>query len=271
MSATARKHESVEPLESAQANELLEAADPTGLDAGTEYATRGARALRNARPHLRMVSPLRPERASRGVFALVVTGLLVAGMIVILVINTSLAQGAFTVSELQAEQATLTQQEQALSEAVAAAAAPESLEQQARALGMVPSENPVFLSVPSGRILGKPKPAGGATSSIPRLLTPADATVTEAVDNASVGTDLPVAPGPGYDPAAADAAATQAAAANADAVATEQKAADAAAAKNVKKPKNPNAENNLWQDSTVLDQTGKVSTGDAGLVAVPVP
>ena len=142
-----------------------------------------------------MVSPLRPERASRGVFALVVTGLLGVGMVLILVINTSLAQGAFTISELQAQQSTLTQQEQTLAEAVAAAAAPESLEEQARALGMVPSENPVFLDVTTGAVLGKPKAAGGATSSVPRLLTPADATVTEAVDNASVGTDLPVAPG----------------------------------------------------------------------------
>ena len=111
-----------------------------------------------------MVSPLRPERASRGVFALVVTGLLGVGMVLILVINTSLAQGAFTVSELQAQQSTLTQQEQTLAEAVAAAAAPETLEQQARALGMVPSENPVFLDVTSGTVLGKPKAAGGATA-----------------------------------------------------------------------------------------------------------
>jgi hypothetical protein len=217
-----------------------------------------------------MVSPLRPERASRGVFALVVTGLLGVGMILILVINTSLAQGAFTISELQAQQSTLLQQEQTLAEAVAAAAAPENLEQQARALGMVPSENPVFLDVTTGTVLGEPKAAGGATSSVPRLLTPADATATEAVDNASVGTDLPIAPGPDYDPAAADAAAAQAAAANADALAAEEAAATKAGAakKAGKKAKNPAAENSLWQDSTIIDVT--VSTEDAGLVAVPV-
>ncbi len=231
-----------------------------GSSSGTEYATRGARGLRASRPHLRMVSPLRPERASRGVFALVVTALLVVGMVVILVINTSLAQGAFTVSELQAERATLVQQEQTLSEVVAAAAAPESLEQKARALGMVPSENPVFLRLPGGKVLGKPKAAGGARSTTPRLLTPADATAAEAVDNASVGTDLPIAPGPDYDPAAADAAAAQA-----------EAAAKAATAKAAKKPKNPNAENNLWEDATLIDLTGELSTEDSGLVAVPVP
>jgi hypothetical protein len=276
MSAAARKHES-DPEE------------PTpvlaGNPDGTEYATRGARGHKTARPHLRMVSPLRPERASRGMFALVVTGLLGVGMIVILVINTSLAQGAFTISELKGEQAVLAQQEQTLTEQVAAAAAPDTLEQQARALGMVPSVNPVFLDVTTGKVLGKPKAAAGARSSVPRLLTPADATVTEAVDNGLAG--LPTSPGADYDPAAADAAALQAAAANAPAteataenefpatgdaglVAQPITEAPSKPAAKAKKTKNPNAENNLWEDSTVLDQTGKLSSDDSGLLAVPV-
>lgn len=275
MSATARKHD-VDPVDPVDAHEV-DAAAIAG-DQGTEYATRGARAQRAQRPHLRMVSPLRPERASRGVFALVVTGLLGVGMVLILVINTSLAQGAFTVSELQAEQATLSQQEQALSEQVAAAAAPENLEQQARALGMVPSENPVFLSLPGGKVLGKPKPAAGARTSTPRLLTPADATATEAVD-AAAAADLPAPLPADYDPAAADAAAQQAKAANDAAIAAETAADTAAAAKAAKKAAKNGAganakkgaaagENQLWQDSTVMDVN--VGSGDADLVAVPV-
>ena len=274
MSATARKHD-IDPVEPEGVG-----IEGVGIEAavaeaeGTEYATRGARAHRSSRPHLRMVSPLRPERASRGVFALVVTGLLGVGMILILVINTSLAQGAFTISELQAEQATLSQQEQALSESVAAASAPENLEQQARALGMVPSENPVFLSVPGGQVLGKPKPAAGARTSVPRLLTPADATVTEAVDNGAA--DLPTSPPAGYDPAATDAAAAQAKQANDEAIAAEQaaqakaakKAAKQAAAGATGKAAGPIPENQLWQDSTLIDVT--VSNDDSGLVAVPV-
>ena len=215
MSATARNEHLVDgtavlsaPIES---DEAFADTDQPASEA-REYATRGAR--RSARPNLRMVSPLRPERASRGVFALVVVGMLILGMIVILVINTSLAQGAFTLTELQTRQAALTQQEQALSQSVAAYSAPDNLEKIARAMGMVPSQSPVFLKLPHGRIVGNPKPAPGGTSTAPRLLTPADATATEAVDNASVGTDLPIAPGPNYDPAAADAAAAQAKAAN---------------------------------------------------------
>ena len=280
MSATARKHDELpEPADSLVTGEGIE---------GTEYATRGARGRASARPHLRMVSPLRPERASRGLFALIVTGLLGVGMVLILVINTSLAQGAFTISELKAAQAVLAQQEQTLAEAVAAAAAPENLEQQARAMGMVPTDTPVFLSVPSGEVIGTPKPAAGARSSVPRLLTPADATVTEAVDNGAA--DLPVSPGADYDPAAVDAAAVQAAAANALPPAEGEPAADAKAdgtsgtkadakadgkadakadGKAAAKKKKV-SENSLWQEATVIDMTGKLSSEDAGLVAVPV-
>ena len=88
MSATARHEHLVDgtavlsaPIESDEA--LLD--DEQSAPEGTEYATRGAR--RSTRPNLRMVSPLRPERASRGVFALVVVGMLILGMIVILVIG----------------------------------------------------------------------------------------------------------------------------------------------------------------------------------------
>ena len=298
MSATARKHDDLPPDGSA-----LPIPDDLGNPDGTEYATRGARGRRSSRPHLRMVTPLRPERASRGMFALIVTGLLGVGMVVILVINTSLAQGAFTVSELQGQQSTLTQREQALRQEVVAAAAPDKLEQQARDLGMVPSENPVFLDVSTGKVLGKPRPAGGARSTTPRLLTPADATVTEAVDNG--GADFPAPLGAGYDPAAADAAAAQAKAAT-DAAAAQAKAAaesstvevaatpvvevpattkgSGAKAKDAKaedvkakdakakdaKAKKKLSENSLWEEATVIDMTGQLSSEDSGLLAVPV-
>ncbi len=275
MTSAARKHEDLpEPA--------AEAAEPgqVGSTSATEYATRGARAHRSTRPHLRMVTPLRPERASRGVFALLVTGMLGIGMVLILVINTSLAQGAFTVSELQAQRADLSQQEQTLAELVAAAAAPDRLESQARSLGMVPSENPVFLNLTTGRVLGEPKAALGPRSSTPRLLTPADATVTEAVDNG--GADLPVSPGADYDPAAADAAAAAATAAAAAGASPDElldptlAGADPTPAKADKKAKAAKAgkkkvtENSLWEDATLLDLTGQLSSEDAGLVAVPV-
>ena len=286
-----RKHRVVDPSIDPAGDPSTIPPELPGNPEGTEYATRGARAHRSARPHLRMVSPLRPERASRGLFAIIVTGVLAVGMLAILLINTSLAQGAFTISELKSEQTALLQQEQALAESVAALAAPEALETQARAMGMVPSENPVFLDVETGKVLGKPKPAPGARATMPRLLTPADATAAEGVDNALAG--LPVSADPNLDPAAVDAAAAQAAANEAAGAqaAVEQAAANEAAAAAASRKKDPTAEDSLWEESVILDVTDdlaassagkpgkggkadkadKVASGDAGLVAVPVP
>jgi hypothetical protein len=185
---------------SANARKLVE---PIDQSTATEYATPGAKARKLSRPELRLVSPLRSEKASRGVFALLVGGLLGAGLIVMLVINTSLASGAFVVSDLQAQKSALTVEAQALAKNVDAMSSPANLEAKARALGMAPSRNPVFLNLGDGSILGKPNGANiSPNAPLPRLATPADLTAVEAV-----GTDLPITTGPNYDPAAADAAA----------------------------------------------------------------
>lgn len=167
----------------------------------TEYATKGVR--RSVRANLRLVAPLQVQKASRGVFSLVILGIMACGLIGILLINTTLAQGAFTVSELRSEQAELARVEAALTEEVAALAAPEALETKARALGMVPSTTPAFIQIPDGKVMGKPKPAKGVPVALP-----ADVTAGELAEDPSAA-GLPTAPGEGYDPAAADAKANE--------------------------------------------------------------
>ena len=219
------------------------------------------------RPQLRLVSPLRPERASRGVFALIVTGLLGLGLVAMLLINTQLAQGAFVVSELGQQLQQLQEQEAVLNEEVAAVAAPSALSSRARGLGMIPSETPVFLRMPDGQVLGNPKaskvPQGAAAPSIAMA---ADATATEAVDNASVGTDIPMALPPDYDPAAADAG-LDAVPVDAMPVAPrgDAKGAGKKAGKGAKgeKAKGADAPNSPWVEIPI-------ETGDAGLDAVPI-
>ena len=201
----------------------------------TEYATRGAATRNEDRPHLKLVSPLRPVKASRGTFAMVMGALLIVGLGAMLLINTHLAQGSFALSELKGQLSTLTEQEAVLSEQVASAAAPESLANKAHALGMVPSKNPVFLSVPDGKVLGKPRPAIG--DGVPVNMA-ANGTAAEITGGNALG-ERPV-PGPNYDPAAAD-----------------------AKTKATKK-----SEDSLWQEVPV--QVGNIGLGDAGLVAVPV-
>lgn len=213
----------------------------------TEYATKGVR--KSMRANLRLVSPLRVQKASNGVFVLVVLGTLGLGMIGMLVINTSLAQGAFTLSELRSQQSELAQTEAALTEEVAALSAPEALETQARALGMVPSATPAFIQIPDGTVLGKPKPAKGSV-----VATPADATVGEAAES-SISGDVPEAPGVGYDPATADAKA------NEEAQATKIDGDKPAG-------KKPKSEPGVWSEPTVIE--AEVISEDALLDAVPV-
>jgi len=88
-----------------------------------------------------------------------------------LVVNTSVAQTAFTVSELQSQQRELARTEAALTQAVSAAAAPPILEAKARAIGMAPSGRPVFLALPSGDVKGKAKPAPGNTARTSNVAT----------------------------------------------------------------------------------------------------
>lgn len=131
------------------------------------------------RPRLRVV-PLPVRRPARTPFVLLVAGLLAAGLLGLLLLNTVLAQDAFVVHDLQKQSALLTDREQALQQDVAAEASPERLAARARALGLVPSENPVFLRLTDGRIVGvpaaakappkpkpTPKPAGAASPASP--------------------------------------------------------------------------------------------------------
>lgn len=110
------------------------------------------------RPELRVLGPA-PARAGRGVFTLVVIGVLAVGLLALLVINTTLAQGAFTVTSLDKQQRELARQEQVLQRSVADAAAPATLQKQAQKLGMVPARTPAFIRLSDGKVLGDPKPA----------------------------------------------------------------------------------------------------------------
>jgi hypothetical protein len=170
-------------------------------EATTEYATGVAgRKHRNDLPHLRLVAPLRPERASRGLFAVIITGMLALGLVIMLVVNTSVAQTAFTVSELRGQQRELARTEAALTEQLSAAAAPPVLEAKARAIGMVPSGRPVFVTIPSGDVKGKAKPAPGnksrtanvATSLTASLLDPVPGSKAEQAQQAAAQGDQEV-------------------------------------------------------------------------------
>ncbi len=113
-----------------------------------------------AAPTTRWLRPVPPAvlSPSRGAFAILVGGLLAAGLLGLLALNTALAQRSFVAHDLSQRINTLTDREQALQQEVAVLESPQSLATKAAALGMVPSGNPAFLDLRTGRVLGAPAP-----------------------------------------------------------------------------------------------------------------
>lgn len=136
-------------------SQTLAAASGRRSSAATARTTPGpaARPARPPRPTLRVVRPPAIERG-RTVFAVACLLLLVGGLLSLLLINTALAQGSFTLHDLQAQSDELSDREQALRQDIDVQAAPERLAARASALGMVPSQSPAFLRLSDGKLLG---------------------------------------------------------------------------------------------------------------------
>jgi hypothetical protein len=133
--------------------------------ARSDVARATPRHPRSAPPRLRLVHSRGRHRAGaqasghagRGVFILLVGLLLISGLLGLLMINTALAQGAFTTSTLQQRLGELSAQESALAEQIALMSAPQALERRARALGMVRMRKAAFLDLRDGTVAGTPR------------------------------------------------------------------------------------------------------------------
>jgi hypothetical protein len=108
--------------------------------------------------------------------------LLSFGLGALLLLNTLLAQGSFTLHTLNAQLTELTDREQALQQRASELAAPQRLARHANALGMVPSQNPAFLREEDGKVLGEPVPA------VARV-TPAEVVGSDTQDTSSTETN----------------------------------------------------------------------------------
>jgi hypothetical protein len=132
-------------------------------------ATQGSAALKlaaeqqgdsTAAPRLR-VAPPAPINAPRAPFIALVVAVVVAGVIGILLINTKTAENTFRLDTLQQQQKKLDTQQQDLENEIAANNSPGSLDAAARRLGLVKAENPAYIRLPDGEIVGVPRPATG--------------------------------------------------------------------------------------------------------------
>jgi Na+-transporting NADH:ubiquinone oxidoreductase subunit NqrC len=96
-------------------------------------------------------------------FILLLVGLLGGALVSLLVISTTLAQGAFRITNLQEQNANLARQEQTLTNEVAQAGNPAVIAKQAEQLGMRPNPYLGFIDLKTGKIVtGKPSRAEAA-------------------------------------------------------------------------------------------------------------
>ncbi|MFC8717242.1 cell division protein FtsL [Kitasatospora sp. NPDC057198] len=146
-------------------------------------------------------------------FAVLVVALLSAGLLGLLMLNTALNEGSFTLSRLKKQTTEATDQQQTLQQQIAQQSAPDALERRARELGMVPGGDPAFLN-PDGTVNGTAKPAQDKPP-VPRPSTAApsaagspdpaasgSASPSPGASPADPGIDLAPAPPPGAQPGA---------------------------------------------------------------------
>jgi len=115
------------------------------------------------RPATRPAGPGPRARSPRMPFILLLVGLLGGALVSLLVISTTLAQGAFRITNLQEQNASLVRQEQTLTNEIAQAANPAVIAKKAGQLGMRPNPHLGFIDPETGKIVvGKPSRAEAA-------------------------------------------------------------------------------------------------------------
>ena len=152
-----------------------------------------SRAQRRARPRI--------------AYALVATASLFVLLLTQLAISIALSDGAYTISDLQAEKTELTRDQQKYSEQLDVLSSPQNLANNAEQLGMVRNSNPVYLDPTTGAVHGDPAPADGTADGTDNLIPN---TLLDGVPLATVAPDA-AAPGAAtteQDAATADSAPT---------------------------------------------------------------
>ncbi|OIQ68844.1 hypothetical protein GALL_495580 [mine drainage metagenome] len=94
------------------------------------------------------------QKAKPVTFVVILSAMLVLGSVVLLLINTLMAQDAFVLHNLQQQVSTLTDQEQAITALTAHESSPGTLASKAIGLGMVEGGTPVFLDLNTGKVVG---------------------------------------------------------------------------------------------------------------------
>jgi hypothetical protein len=114
---------------------------------------------RTAPPQPLRVVPAAIGQPGNGVFAALCMVLLVGGLVALLMLNTAMAEGSFTLNRLQNTSGELADTQDALTQAIDAQRSPANLAARAAKLGMVPADSAAFLRLSDGKVLGVASPA----------------------------------------------------------------------------------------------------------------
>ena len=167
----------------------------------TSAARAGARPLNRpttttTSTRLRVVTGA-PSHHSGAAFGIICATLLAAGLIGLLLLNTALAQGSFTLHDLSATAAQLTDTQEALTQSLQRSESPANLAASAARMGMVPAQSAAFLRLSDGKVIGVAKPAKAPPgfAVIPNK-TPASASAQAHTKPAKPAPNTPPKPGP---------------------------------------------------------------------------
>jgi len=167
----------------------------------TSAARAGARPLNRpttttTSTRLRVVTGA-PSHHSGAAFGIICATLLAAGLIGLLLLNTALAQGSFTLHDLSATSAQLTDTQDALTQSLQRSESPANLAARAARMGMVPAQSAAFLRLSDGKVIGVAKPAKAPPgfAVIPNK-TPAPASAQAHTKPAKPAPNAPPKPGP---------------------------------------------------------------------------
>jgi hypothetical protein len=107
----------------------------------------------STRPRLRVVDAA-PLGSSHVGYGMLCASLVIAGLLLMLVLNTVRAEGSFVLSDLRADQARLEARQVSLESELAELRSPASLSRKAEGLGMVRSPSTAVLRLSDGVVLG---------------------------------------------------------------------------------------------------------------------
>ena len=145
---------------------------------------------RRAAPTPRQLKVVAPaELQGNGLFLALCVVLLLGGFVGVLMLNTAMAKGSYTMRDLQQRSDQLADTQDSLRQTLDGLSGPGPLAQRARALGMVPAATPAFLRLSDGKVLGVARKAkdDSTFSVVTEPKTPTGSTPVATIPPAAVG------------------------------------------------------------------------------------